>query len=175
MGISFRRDDHAPDHNLSSKKEEEWVDRKYGNKIRVGGALEPCNPKPGREFDMPINVKEQYSMLKPVSFGVPTVLVSSSKENYKISLLGCTKFNSQLDDDVSARDINDFDVDIIFRPLRDYNHKEVIGAHIIFLSTNNGGQPVTRYCDRTKCKKFLSKLFSEVDSYLERHGEKYFT
>ena len=35
MGISFRRDDHAPDHNLSSKEEVEWVDRKYGNKIRV--------------------------------------------------------------------------------------------------------------------------------------------
>ena len=175
MGISFRRDDHAPDHNLSSIEEVEWVDRKYGNKIRVGGGLEPCNPKPGREFDMPINVREQYFMLKPVSFGVPTVLVSSSKENYKISLLGCTKFKTQSDDNISARDINDFDVDIIFRPLRDYNHKEIIGAHIIFLSTKDYGQPVTRYCDRTKCKKFLSDLFSDVDYYLKGYGEGNFT
>ena len=167
MGISFRSDEHAPKHYLGEEEELKWVKKRYLPEKLIGNKVETIQlSRPERSTGNPEYDKLLRS-LKPFSPDVPCLFVSRSKEGFTIDFTVNT--------DIHPENAMGFDLEIIFQPIRDYNHTEIIGAHIIFVDPDGHGKLVNRYCDRFESGEFIQDLFTYVEQYLLIHGDVNFT
>lgn len=165
MGFHYDAKKHAPAHNLEKKEEINWIQRKFRDlKKSSGNTEEKIYPN---DWKMPADYVSEEPLPRPIH--VPVIFVYRNNSSYKIEF--CKDMTPSSTEKGFDTDPKGFDLELIIVPLRDYNHKEIIGGHALFIDPAGDGENHMRYCDRENCGDFMNEVLAEADNYLKLHGD----
>ena len=162
MSFSNDSNEHAPEHSLNEHQKRRVVDNFDLNNIYIKHV----------EKEIHFTRSNIADIIKELTFpnGAPIIFIlrDSSKTIIQLSF----------DRDVAVPTIGNqkgSDLEMVIVPLRDYNHTNIIGGHVLFIDSFNpktNPQPRDRaYCDYERSPKLIKLALDLAKQYLDTHGE----